>query len=72
MSLSLTLACSSDSFPHIGLPCPASIGRCPPCLTVSCFILFGCHLLEACYFLKRKWRKSGSEGEERYKRNWEE
>jgi hypothetical protein len=22
-----------------------------PCFTVFCFSLFGCHLLEACYFL---------------------
>lgn len=29
-------------FPPIGLPCP----------TASCFVMFGCGLLEACSFLK--------------------
>ena len=32
------------------------------CLIVSCFVLFGCCLLEACSFLKRKERGSGSRG----------
>ena len=41
--MSLTLfSCSQDSFPPGGLPC----------LIVSCFVVFGCCLLEACSFLE--------------------
>ena len=41
-------------------PCPVPMysphRRLLLCLTVSCFVLFGCCLLEACSFLKRKRR----------------
>lgn len=45
-----------DSF---GLPCSASIGGLLPCLVVTCFVLFGCRLLETCSFLRMKQKKSG-------------
>lgn len=35
-------------FPLIGLPCPTLMQWLLPCLIVSCFILFGYHLLESC------------------------
>lgn len=41
---------------------PYCIWFCPVC----------CHHLEACSFLKRKWSKSGSEGQKRYRRKREE
>lgn len=63
MWISNSFACSWDSFPPIGLPCPALIGRLLPCLIIS--VLPGCCLLETCSFLKRKQRGSGSEGERR-------
>lgn len=47
----------------IGLSCPASIWGLLLCLIISCFALVGCHLLESCSFLKRKWRMSGSGGD---------
>lgn len=46
-------ACSWDSFPLVGLPCPASVGEFLPCLTVFCFIMFGYCLLQACSFLMK-------------------
>lgn len=52
--------CISDSFACFGsispltrLPCPASIWRLLAGLTVLCFVLSGCHLLESGSFLKR-------------------
>ena len=30
-----------------------------PCLIVFCSVLFACHFLEACSFLKRKWGSGG-------------
>lgn len=60
-------ACCWDSFPPIRRPCPASIWGLLPCLIVSCFVLFGCQLLEVCSFLKRKQRRSESEGEGRWR-----
>lgn len=44
-----SFAHSSDSFPFIGLPCPALIYGLAllPCLVVSC-VMFGCCLLVAC------------------------
>lgn len=33
---------------------------------ISHYVLFGCPLLEACYFLKREQRRSASEGEGRW------
>jgi hypothetical protein len=29
-------------------------------LVLSCFVPFGCHFFEVCYFLKRKVKRSGS------------
>lgn len=40
-------ACSCESFPLIGLRCPASLQGLLPCHIASCFALFGCQLLEA-------------------------
>lgn len=52
--------CISDSFacfgsisPLIRLPCPASIWRLLAGLTVLCFVLSDCQLLESGSFLKR-------------------
>lgn len=42
---------------HVFLVLSSALGISPivlPCPTVSCFVLFGCHPLEACSFLKRK------------------
>ena len=38
--------------PSAGLPSLVSMGRLLPCLTVFCFVRFGCCLLGACSFLK--------------------
>jgi hypothetical protein len=52
---------SWDPFP----PCPASIGRLFTCFIVSCFILFGCCLLEACSYQNQNrvvewiWERKG-------------
>lgn len=48
-----------ETFPTIGLSYPASIWGLLPCLSVSCFVLSGCHHLVACSFLKRKQRHRG-------------
>lgn len=53
-----SFVCPWDSFPPVGLPCPDSKWGLSLCSIVSYFVLFGCHLLEACYFLKMKWRVS--------------
>lgn len=53
---------TSDPFPPVGCCVqPRYEGKCLV-LIVSCFVLFGCQLLDA--FLKRKWRgsRSGKEG----------
>lgn len=39
-------------FPASGLPCPALIGWFLLCLIISCFVTFGCCLLEVCSFVK--------------------
>lgn len=57
-----SFACSWDLFPPIGFPSPTSIKRLLPYLIVSRFVVFGCHLSEACSFLKRKQRGSGPGG----------
>lgn len=50
------------SFLPIALSCLASVWGPLPCLTVSCFVLLGCCLLEFCSFLKAEWRGNGSKG----------
>lgn len=57
-----SFACSWDSFPPIGLPCPALIIG--VLFYWILFVISGHCLLETCSFLKRKWRGSGS-GRER-------
>jgi hypothetical protein len=52
VGVSDSFACSWDSFPPIGLACPASISRLLPCLIEARFVVFGCCLLKACSFLK--------------------
>lgn len=51
-SVSLTLALSRDYFTPLGMPCPMSLQGLLPCLIISCFLLCGCCLLEACSFLR--------------------
>lgn len=58
-----SLAGTWHSFPLIGLPRPALIGGFLPCLVASCFVLFGCCVLEACPFWKMTWRGYDSGGE---------
>lgn len=58
-----SLACSWDSFPPAGSPCPAWTWGILPCLIVSCAAVFGCCVLEACSFLQKKPKWSGSEGD---------
>lgn len=41
-----------DSFPPIEQPCPALIWGHLPCVTVSCFVMLPCCLLEACSFVQ--------------------
>lgn len=41
---------------HIGFPCQASIGSLLPCLIVTCSVVLGCFLLEACSFMKGNGR----------------
>ena len=60
-----SFASSFDCLPPVCLPCPASIQGLLPRLIVSCCVLFDCHLLEACSFLKRKQKGNGSGGEGR-------
>ena len=42
--------------PSIGLPCPVPVQGLLPCLIVSCLVMFGCCLLEACLSLKENRR----------------
>lgn len=62
MGVSLILMYSRGSFPLIWLPCPVSILGLLPSLIVSYFIVFG-GFLKAYFFLERKWRGGGHEGE---------
>lgn len=57
-------SCSWDSFLPMMLPLPALIGEFLVCLIIFCFDMFGCCLLEGCYFLKRKGVSLGKRGSE--------
>lgn len=52
MPVSLILLTALETLSFIGLPWSTSIGGILPCLIVSCFVLIGRYLLEACTFLK--------------------
>lgn len=54
--ISDSFACCWVSFLPIGVLCPNLMWGILPCLIGFCFVLFGCHLLEAYFFLKRKWK----------------
>lgn len=60
--VTLILWLDLEIFP-IRLPCP--LWRLSPCLFLSCFVLFGCPLLEVCCSLKRKWGCGVDLGERR-------
>ena len=62
--MSLTLACSWDSFLPVGLPCLVSVWGLLPCFIVFYFVMFAYCLLEACSFLKRKSGRGSGSGEE--------
>lgn len=47
-----SLACSWHMFPAVGLPYSALIGWLLLCLIISCFVTFGCCLLEICSSVK--------------------
>lgn len=64
--ISDSFTCPWDTFPPVGLPCPASIWGVSLCLTVSSFYLPGFCFLEACSFLNRKQRGRRSEGKGRW------
>lgn len=70
--ISDSFASSWDSFCLIGLPCSALIWGLLSCFILSCFVLFGCHVLESWTFLKRKWRWRGSGGDGRWMQHWTE
>jgi hypothetical protein len=53
------------------LPCSACIRGLFLSITVPWFVLFGSHLLESCFFLKRKWAENGSGAEGKSKRGGE-
>lgn len=55
MCVSHSFACSWDSSPPVGLPCPVYIRGLLPWLTaVTWFVLFDCWLLKAYSFVQRK------------------
>lgn len=56
VSLAFFPPCSWDSFSVVRLPCQPLFEGFLPCFIVSCFVLFGCCVLEACSFLKEKRR----------------
>lgn len=62
--------CFWDLFPHLGLHHPASIWWLLPYSILSCFVIYGCHLLEACSYLKRKCMRNGSGREWRWEGAW--
>lgn len=63
--VSLTLAYTWNSFLPVQLPCPDFILGLLTCLIASCFVSFGCHLLEVCSFLKRRLMQVDFEGNRR-------
>lgn len=48
-----SFACPQDSLVHVGLLSPTSIGQILPCLIIFYLVMFGCHLLESCFFIIR-------------------
>lgn len=60
-SISDSFACSQNSFPPAGFTCPVSMEELLPCLILSCFVVFGCCLLESCCFLKGERREVDQE-----------
>jgi len=54
--VSLVLLHAVETLLYNALHFPILIGGIFPFLIGSCFVLLGCHLLEAYSFLKRKWR----------------
>jgi hypothetical protein len=61
---------SWGSFPPVGFPSPDSIWGPFPGLVVFCFVVFGCCLLEAWYFLKED--RVGVDPGEKRSRGWAE
>ena len=66
--MSLTLACSWDSFLPVGLPCLVSVWGLLPCFIVFYFVMFSCYLLSGLFFCDGRWRGNGF-GEEKERKS---